>query len=82
MTDQRPETPDIPRLEPCFAVNPALWSYFCEQARRDSGPSHVWTEADVVQWLDEKDYAKRRNAAYRMFDGILHASERAGRSSW
>jgi hypothetical protein len=30
-----------------------------------------------VQWLDETDYAKRRNAAYRMFDGILHASERA-----
>jgi len=81
MTTQRPETPETPRLEPCFSVNPALWTYFCEQAHRDAGPSHVWTEADVVQWLDAQP-AKRANAAYRMFDGILHMSERAGRSTW
>lgn len=67
----RPETPETPRLEPCFQVNPELWAYFCKEANRDSGPSFVWTEADVVQWLDEKDWAKRRNAAYRMFDCIL-----------
>lgn len=75
---ERPDTPATPRLEPCFQVNPELWSYFCEQARRDSGPSFVWTEADVVQWLDEKDYAKRRNATYRLFSGILHESELNG----
>jgi hypothetical protein len=49
---------------------------------RDSGPSLTWSEADVVQWLDEKDYAKRANASYRMFDSILHPSERASRPWW
>jgi len=77
MTTQRPDTPATPRAEPCWHVNPALWSYFCDQVPRDHGPSFLWSEADVIQWLDEKDYAKRRNAAYRMFDGILHANERA-----
>lgn len=80
MTTQRPDAPATPRAEPCCFVNPALWSYFCKQANRDTGISLTWSEADVVQWLDETDWAKRRNAAYRMFDSILHASERAGRS--
>ena len=74
----RPETPENPRLEPCFAVNPALWDYFCALANRDAGPSHVWTEADVVQWLDEKDWARRRNATYRLFSGILSEAELNG----
>lgn len=74
----RPETPAEPRLDPCFQVNPELWSFFCKEARRDSGPSFVWTEADVVQWLDEKDWAKRRNATYRLFSGILSQAELNG----
>jgi hypothetical protein len=82
MTTQRPDAPATPRAEPCCFVNPALWSYFCAQVPRDSGPSLTWSEADVIQWLDEKNYAQRRNATYRMFDSILHPSERANRPWW
>lgn len=81
ITISRPDAPETPRAQPCYDVNPALWTYFCHQANRDPIPSHVWTEADVVQWLDT-DPAHRANAAYRMLDGILHMSERAGRSSY
>ena len=73
----RPETPETPRLDPCCEVNPALWSYFCALRNRENQPSDVWTEADVVQWLDNKEAAKKANRAYRMFDAILHPSERS-----
>lgn len=74
----RPETPPEPRLEPCSEVNPALWSYFCKLRGRDDRPSDVWTEADVVQHLDAAE-ARKANQAWRMFDNILHASEKLGR---
>ena len=73
----RPETPETPRLDPCCEVNPALWSLFCAMQNREVAPSYVWTEADVVQWLDDKEAAKKANRAYRMFDAILHPSERS-----
>jgi hypothetical protein len=44
---------------------------------REVAPSHVWSEADVVQWLDDKEAAKKANRPYRMFDAILHPSERS-----
>lgn len=75
----RPETPDTPRLEPCYQVNPALWSYFCKLRGRLDGPNEVWTEADVVQHLDAAEQARRDNQVWRMFDNILHASEKMGR---
>ena len=71
----RPETPETPSLEPCAYVNPPLWSYFCAMQNREVAPSNVWTEADVVQWLDEKEAAQKANRTYRMFSAILHASE-------
>ena len=71
----RPETPDTPRLELCSEINPALWSYFCAMQNREVAPSDVWTEADVVQWLDDYEAAQRANRTYRAFSAILHASE-------
>ena len=71
----RPETQDTPSLEPCSHVNPALWVYFCAMQNREVAPSDVWTEADVVQWLDDKEFAQRANRAYRAMSAILHASE-------
>jgi hypothetical protein len=75
----RPETPETPSLEPCYSVNPALWSYFCKLRGRSDTPSEVWTEADVVQHLDAAEQAKKDNQVWRMFDNILHASEKFGR---
>ena len=46
-----PDTPNDD--EPCFRENPALWSHFCKLTGRPNTPSQVWTEAAVVQWLDE-----------------------------
>ena len=46
--------PELPNDdEPCFRENPALWSHFCKLTGRVNTPSEVWTEAAVVQWLDE-----------------------------
>ena len=46
--------PELPSDdEPCFRANPALWSHFCKLTGRINTPSEVWTEAAVVQWLDE-----------------------------
>lgn len=75
----RPETPEFPRLEPCYSVNPQLWAYFCSLRARENQPSDIWTEADVVQHLDAAEQARRDNQAWRMFDNILHASEKFGR---
>jgi hypothetical protein len=72
----RPDAPDVPRLEPCSEVNPDLWAYFCNLRGREVRPSDVWTEVDVVQHLDAAERAKKDNRVYRVFQHILHASER------
>ena len=43
-----------PRLEPCAQVNPALWEGWCRSQGRDTTPSDVWTEADVVNHISAK----------------------------
>jgi hypothetical protein len=73
----RPATPETPRLEPCSDVNPELWRYFCKLRNREPNRSDVWSEADVIQHLDAAEQARKDNRAYRMFDAILHASERS-----
>jgi hypothetical protein len=73
----RPETPETPRLDPCYSVNPALWSYFCALRSRENQPSEVWTEADVVQHLDAAEQAKKDNQVWRMFDNILSSGEKS-----
>ena len=75
----RPETPETPRLEPCSKVNPHLWFYFCALRSRENQPSDIWTEADVVQYLDAAEQAKKDNSAWRMFDNILSAGEKSFR---
>lgn len=46
--------PEIPKDdEPCFQANPSLWAHFCKLTGRLNTQSEVWTEAAVVQWLDE-----------------------------
>jgi hypothetical protein len=74
---ERPETPETPRLEPCSEVNPHLWFYFCALRGREDRPSDIWTEADVVQHLDAAEQAKKDNQVWRMFDNILHSSEKS-----
>jgi len=54
----RPDTPDIPRSEPCADVNHRLWIYFCARLGERPAPS-AWSEADVVQALDQLDLAAR-----------------------
>jgi hypothetical protein len=66
----RPETPETPRLEPCAEINPALWGYFCQLAGRGPEPSDLWTEADVVQWLDEKEAVWKANHAFHAFQAM------------
>ncbi len=43
-----------PRLEPCAQVNPVLWEGWCRSQGRDTTPSDVWTEADVVNHIAAK----------------------------
>lgn len=46
---------DLPTDEPCFDCNLPLWLVFEEafQSVRGYPPSrNMWTEAEVVQWLD------------------------------
>ena len=46
--------PELPNDdEPCCRANPALWAHFCKLTGRLNTPSEVWTEAAVVQWIDE-----------------------------
>ena len=45
--------PEIPSYDLCSAVNPDLWSAYCALKNRPNDPSFVWSEADVVQSIDE-----------------------------
>jgi hypothetical protein len=45
--------PEIPSNDLCSAVNPDLWSVYCTLKNRPNDPSFVWSEADVVQAIDE-----------------------------
>ena len=47
-----PTGPEVPSTEPCAYINPRLWLYFCKRTGRDAMPSEVWSEADVVQFLE------------------------------
>jgi hypothetical protein len=42
----------------CSAVNPDLWSAYCALKNRPNDSSFVWSEADVVQAIDEMYDAK------------------------
>jgi len=44
---------DEPSIEPCYEVNPELWRLFCKLNNREFAPNHVWSEMDVVLWIDE-----------------------------
>jgi hypothetical protein len=50
--------PETPSYDLCFAVNPDLWTAFCALKNRPYDPSFVWSEADVVQSIDEMYDAK------------------------
>ena len=45
-----PANPD--NVEPCCERNPVLWAYFCHASGRPLTRSDVWTEADVINFLD------------------------------
>jgi len=48
------KTPDFPRNESCKLVNPTLFLYFQKKyfSLQHAFPTEIWTEANVVQWLD------------------------------
>lgn len=50
--------PEMPSLNLCSAVNPDLWSAYCTLKNRPHDPSFVWSEADVMQAIDEMYDAK------------------------
>ena len=45
--------PEMPSYDLCSAVNPDLWSAYCVLKNRPNDQSFVWSEADVVQAIDE-----------------------------
>lgn len=45
--------PETPSFGLCSEVNPELWSAFCTLKMRPNAVSHCWTEADVVQSIDQ-----------------------------
>ena len=68
---KRPTSPDVPRSEPCFEVNPDLWRYYCILKDRPLFPAPAWwTEADVVQSLDQFE-AEALKGLQDRFDDIL-----------
>ena len=68
---KRPMSPDVPRYEPCFEVNPDLWRYYCILKDRPLFPAPAWwTEADVVQSLDQFE-AEALKGLQDRFDDIL-----------
>jgi hypothetical protein len=49
---------DIPSdVFPCYTRNPDLWEIFCNVYKSDTDriPNGYWTEAEVVQYLDERE---------------------------
>ena len=44
---------DEPSIEPCYDVNPELWRLFCKINKREFNANYVWSEMDVVLWIDE-----------------------------
>ena len=44
----------VPSDGPCHVANCQLWEVFVDQIKKKTGrePSHGWSEAEVVQWLD------------------------------
>ena len=50
--------PDTPSFDLCSAVNFDLWSAYCALKNRPNDASFVWSEADVVQAIDEMYDAK------------------------
>jgi hypothetical protein len=43
------------RLEPCWEVNPVLWSIFCRLSRRNpASTSPNWTELDCARYVHDK----------------------------
>lgn len=53
---------DEPSFEPCYEVNPELWRLFCRMNNREFAPNHVWSEMDVVLWIDEHEMKKENTA--------------------
>jgi len=54
--------PDMPSFDLCSAVNPDLWAAYCALKNRPNDPSFVWSEADVMQAIDEMYDVKTVNA--------------------
>ena len=54
--------PDMPSFDLCSAVNPDLWAAYCALKNRPNDPSFVWSEADVMQAIDEMYDVKKVNA--------------------
>lgn len=54
------ETPDIPRDDACKLVNPRLFTYFQLRLFKLTGnlATPNWTEAEVVQWLDQEEHVE------------------------
>lgn len=50
---------DVPSDEACWLVNQELWHKFENTFNQDNGfmPRPEWTEAEVVQYLDQKETA-------------------------
>lgn len=54
---------DYPSDYPCHVINRELWQQFLDIYRKTTGREAVsiWTEAEVVQWLDTNTTLKWRN---------------------
>lgn len=50
---------DVPSDNACWLVNQKLWAKFEKEFNQDNGfmPRPEWTEAEVVQYLDQKETA-------------------------
>lgn len=53
---------DFPSEYPCHVVNQELWQSFVKLYQHTTGrtPVSVWSETEVVQWLDTNTEYKQR----------------------
>ena len=72
---------DEPSVQPCYEVNPELWRLFCQMSNREFAPNYVWSEMDVILWIDEKTMKasnkKRIDKLSKMIDRMEISRSRA-----
>lgn len=62
---------DEPSSESCYQTNPELWRIFCTLNKREFSPNHVWSEADVIMWIDSHLETAENNKRVNLLKDLM-----------